>query len=649
MLRALITAAFIVASAWGKIRGRASATENELKQRKRLFRTLSPVAKADLITEMLTPTNRTCSFHPGEFQHGPSGQPHKWRWAYLVQTNKWRSVLVEQQVNAFLSPYPRVVVSEQFPIFGAGNTNLVEPVTQAWGGTYGQRILAGIACVHLSLHGEFDFLAVLDDDTAVNPDKLDEVISKSGVNPSKPHLMGFGNRSLCKFGSGAHCLDEGATKVAFLARQGRLHLSSETAVVAAIGQGHLHGGQGTVLTRGAVQLLASTRPLRPRLSVDVNVASGEGPKLVECDNRFTSLIPFINGSVDRDRRARIDRARAENRCRIEETARVRALHEAYEAQYHISSHLGICSRCLICPFHGYRSKDRTVEATLAERLLGFGNCTGRGFFETPCVPGDLAIAACLAPLGVSPTVVPELFDAFVHLEQFRYDNLSFGEHARRFAQGIRPPTKREVQEMRQRAEDLELLQQVEQMNQQIIGSYQSRRRLREGGIPAWDKLTPESLNNRDGGTVEVPPEHLERIRIHRHKMLKDVKRTGGKGVRWSVQLKAREAFLASAPNENGQHQDIANVTEGFSVERTALFVSRAGFPAQAKRFHAAGIDGRSMLQLDDDGLLALGMQRPEMRQEFLALIEFILRARSREAKTRGNGEEPDRSAAAVGL
>jgi len=105
------------------------------------------------------------------------------------------------------------------------------------------------------------------------------------------------------------------------------------------------------------------------------------------------------------------------------------------------THLGACSRCLLCPWHGYRQRGRTKSATATERSLGFGNCTGTaGRFAPPCQPGDVAVAACLAALGVVPVEVPGLLGAFSHLNKERKHPKQFFERIMAFANSDSPPS-----------------------------------------------------------------------------------------------------------------------------------------------------------------------------------------------------------------
>jgi hypothetical protein len=57
-------------------------------------------------------------------------------------------------------------------------------------------------------------------------------------------------------------------------------------------------------------------------------------------------------------------------------------------------------------------------------------------------------------LGVSPTHLPGLINAFLHLDRFRESNETFGIHARNFVNGILPPRKHEVKNKRAKAKEV---------------------------------------------------------------------------------------------------------------------------------------------------------------------------------------------------
>jgi hypothetical protein len=163
-------------------------------------------SEAALVREMLTPTRRTCQAHPGDYGGGGHGgaaaggisvaaapvtasssRAAAARWVFLVQTGGSRRQLVSAQVSAFLKPYRRVVVAEHAAPFRLPGNDSAAPlppssasappppprslglITQTWGGSVGQKVLAGLWCVDLHFKGTYDFVAVLDDDTAVRP------------------------------------------------------------------------------------------------------------------------------------------------------------------------------------------------------------------------------------------------------------------------------------------------------------------------------------------------------------------------------------------------------------------------------------------------------------------------------------------------
>jgi hypothetical protein len=143
-------------------------------------------------------------------------------------------------------------------------------------------------------------------------------------------------------------------------------------------------------------------------------------------------------------------------------------------------------------------------------------------------------------------------------------------------------------------------------------------------------------NNLTDGLL---PQYAARIQNHRQKLMKTVKRNSKAGIRSPMEQKAQhELDLGSHElRMDGKSQDIADVTESFSEDRVALFLSHAGFRRYHKKFLAAHVDGAAMIQLDDAGLVALGMDRPGDREQFLGLLEFILQNRNRET-AKGGGE-----------
>ena len=422
-------------------KGRKSASEEITLAYSTALLNTTAEKQSRWLAEMLHPTRRTCQARPGSSVSGggPTNGTTHYRWVFLVQTGGGaRRKLVLTQLMTFLALYPHVIVGEhtsdpeRILDMPGGVRHLRPPLTQAWGGPFGQKILGGISCVHSMFGSRYDFLGVLDDDTIVNVQKLDLVLQQLNLRPSDPYLLGPDMRVQCRdrghrVANGSWtCNDDKSKFVAPLARTGKLFLSSEAAVVEAIGQGHLHGGAGTVLSQGAVEIMAATRPMRPPVSQartpwsphEQFKSSDDDNDLVECESRFVPRAPekakYANTNVatDADIRAR-------GRCRVAENTTIRALHENYEHRHGIQSHLGVCSRCLVCPWWGYRQQGLSPGKVLLERHFGFGNCTGAGEMLPPCKAGDVALAACLAALGVSPTVEADLSVAFLHLNKYR--------------------------------------------------------------------------------------------------------------------------------------------------------------------------------------------------------------------------------------
>jgi len=123
--------------------GRPHAANSVLQAYSDSLSELTAAKRAGLVAEMLSPTSNTCTAHAGSPNQDKG---NAFRWAFLVQTGGRRRELVQAQLAAFLSPYRRVVVSGD-PLFASsiesGLGSFPPPVTQTWGGSYGQKILAG--------------------------------------------------------------------------------------------------------------------------------------------------------------------------------------------------------------------------------------------------------------------------------------------------------------------------------------------------------------------------------------------------------------------------------------------------------------------------------------------------------------------------
>eukprot|EP00614_Pseudopedinella_elastica_P004518 CAMPEP_0172605006 /NCGR_PEP_ID=MMETSP1068-20121228/25253_1 /TAXON_ID=35684 /ORGANISM="Pseudopedinella elastica, Strain CCMP716" /LENGTH=725 /DNA_ID=CAMNT_0013407267 /DNA_START=131 /DNA_END=2308 /DNA_ORIENTATION=+ len=389
------------------------------------------------VHEMFEPTlNRSCH---AKIPTAVANLSTTFRWAFLVQTGGNRKDLVSGQVAAFLAPFPRVVVSDQAKPLKFGGAQ--SPITMTWGGTFGQKILPGIQCVALALgsgaSARYDFLAVLDDDSAVRPGRLDEVVRESGFDPNAPHLLGFdvrldqpSARSCRRLNATGGCADDPEMDIAKLARKNELKVASEIAILRAIGEGHVHGGSGTVLSRGAVDLLTSAPVLRsPLPPARSRAAVGTGVQAAANATANATANGLLVGGDLAENEAVND---AYGGHRVEEGSELRALNDAYARRFGIAKLVSLCTRCLLCPWYGFRQRDREDEALAMEVALGFGNCSG-SLYKIPCMPGDTAIAACLATLGVTPTRVANLSQAFNHMQKARGQAGKFTEQARHFA------------------------------------------------------------------------------------------------------------------------------------------------------------------------------------------------------------------------
>jgi hypothetical protein len=175
-------------------RPRPGPEPGERKAYGRYYGSLSPEMRAATARDLLWPPTKACAAWVPEGANGTvRGEGHAYRYAFLVQTTESRLHLTRAQEGAFLSRYPHIVAVGDPTLSGAaGTASSDDLVSMRWGSNYGQKTLAGILCASRALHDRFDFLVILDDDTAVNTRALDAVLRADPVrfDPTKPLLMG---------------------------------------------------------------------------------------------------------------------------------------------------------------------------------------------------------------------------------------------------------------------------------------------------------------------------------------------------------------------------------------------------------------------------------------------------------------------------
>lgn len=160
------------------------------------YGSLTPEMRAATARDLMWPPSKMCAalVPEGAAANGTMvGEGHAYRYAFLVQTTESRLHLTRAQEASFLSRYAHVVAAGDPTLSGAAAmASSDDLVSMRWGSNYGQKTLAGVLCASRALHDRFDFLVILDDDTAVNTHALDTVLRGDPVrfDPAKPLLLG---------------------------------------------------------------------------------------------------------------------------------------------------------------------------------------------------------------------------------------------------------------------------------------------------------------------------------------------------------------------------------------------------------------------------------------------------------------------------
>jgi len=162
-----------------------------------LFNRTSATERASLLEQLTHPTQGAGSTSSsGSCTVTPAvrcSQKSPLRNEYLIVMTTFVSALplVRIQYELYMKEHQHLIVSDHW-LSGTSDDLLVG---LRWGTSMAMKTLAGITCAHTRRVAAYDFMLVLDDDTAVDVASLDAILVATGVQANVPRLLTPGGAS----------------------------------------------------------------------------------------------------------------------------------------------------------------------------------------------------------------------------------------------------------------------------------------------------------------------------------------------------------------------------------------------------------------------------------------------------------------------
>ena len=162
--------------------GNLQTWQHVLELQRHVAAHLVPQAVSSVREWLLAPEKGACEVMPAK----PCATKISLRYDYLVvMCTFFRSLhLVRAQYRLWLNRHQHLIVSDH--LVGGPDDGLVG---LRWGSSLSMKSLAGMQCAHRRRVAEYDFMLVLDDDSAINIVALDAMLTREAVAPQVPRVL----------------------------------------------------------------------------------------------------------------------------------------------------------------------------------------------------------------------------------------------------------------------------------------------------------------------------------------------------------------------------------------------------------------------------------------------------------------------------